>query len=241
MKKLFNETNLNENVIKAMGVKGMLNRTISTVGVNKMYEDTQMNEAFIVNGNALGYGFKEIGLDAGEKMFKSFVASVSTYLGMVKVANEKEAVALVLTSTDGKFKFAGIVEYHENADSKEPGNWSYVLTLNESDLEAVSKKKNLKKYLCGDDSFKNVFGKVAYDVGHFEFDEDLFMYDACIITIDTLIGVLSNEAKEGETVEIEMPGFFVASVEVEGAEKVMAIVPDGSMKELIKSDLSIEK
>ena len=47
-------------------------------------------------------------------------------------------------------------------------------------------------------------------------------------------------AKEGEEVNLELPGYFVASVVIDGGEKVMSLVPDGAMKRLIKDDAALE-
>lgn len=207
---------------------------------NKAFEETQTAQAFIVNANAKGFTFRDD--DMPERIYKAVIAAVSTYLGKVKVANPEQAVSLVLTDINGSFKFAGIVEYHENENNKdEPGNWSYVLTFNEEDLESVSKKRDLKKYLFGDDAFKNILDTVAYDVASIQFEHSRYMYDACLIAVDTLIGVLDKEAKENEVVDIEMPGYFVASVAVESGVKVFSITPEGAMKELIKGDIDLDK
>lgn len=208
--------------------------------VNKSFEETQTSQAFIVNANSLGYTFGED--DCPERIFKSFFAATATYLGKVKVSKEDEAVALVLTDVSGNFKFAGIVEYHENEENKdEPGNWSFTMTLNEDDIKAIEKNKELKKYLYGDDAFKNIFDKVSYDVGGIQFEHERYMYDACLLVVDTLVQVLDREAVENEIVDVEMPGYFTASVQVEGDEKVFAITPDGAMKALVKSDVALEK
>lgn len=208
--------------------------------VNKTFEETETTQAFFINAEAMGYTFKDD--DMPERIFKSVIAAISTYLGKVKVSKAEEAVALVLTDVNGVFRFAGIVEYHENETNKdEPGNWSYVLTFNEEDLESVCKKRNVKKFLFGDDAFKNILDKVSYDIGSITFEHSRFMYDACLLCVDTLIGILDKEAKEDEVVDVEMPGYFTASVEVEGGVKIFSIVPDGAMKELIKGDIDLDR
>jgi hypothetical protein len=60
------------------------------------------------------------------------------------------------------------------------------------------------------------------------------------LTIDTLVQVLDNEAQPNEVVDIEMPGYFVASVGIEDNMKVFSIVPDGHMKAIIKDDSALE-
>lgn len=211
-----------------------------TAAANKSLEDTEMHQAFIVNANSLGYAFGDD--DRPERLTKAFFASTSAYLSKVKVAKTDEAVALVLTDVSGVFKFAAIVEYHENeTDANEPGNWSYVMTLNEDDVTDLEKTKVVKKLLYNADDFKFVFDKVGYDIAGIEFEHQTYMFDACILVVDTLVQVLDREAKDGEIVDIEMPGYFTASVSVEGGEKVFAITPDGHQKEIIKDDSVLEK
>lgn len=208
-------------------------------GANKAYEDTEMHQAFIVNAAAIGFNFSDD--DRPERIVKAFFASTASYLSKNKIANTQEAVALILTDPSGNFKFAGIVEYHENENPDEPGNWSYVTTFNEDDVTNLEKSKSVKKLLYGSDPFKTVFDKVAYDVAGVSFEHDSYMYDACLLVIDTLTQVLDREAKIGEVVDIDMPGYFTASVAVEDDVKVMAITPDGHMKAIIKDDSSLEK
>lgn len=209
-------------------------------GAGKTYEETEMHQAFVVNANSIGYTFGDD--DRPERIVKAFFASSAAYLSKVKVSKADEAVALVLTDVTGNFKFAGIVEYHENKDNPdEPGNWSYVMTFDSKTLETLEKSKNVKKLLYSSDAFKGVFDKVAYDVACIQFQHQTYMFDACLLVIDTLLQVLDREAKEGEIVDIELPGYFAASVSVEDGEKVFAITPDGHMKQVIKDDTALDK
>ena len=236
MNKLFSQTKASEIVMSMMGI---MNK--SEIGAAKSFEETQMSQQYIVNINSAGYAFG--GDDIPERMFKSFIAATSVYLGKVKVSDPNVATALVLTDVSGNFMFAGIVQYHENEENKdEPGNWSYVLTLNEQDLTDLENSGvEVKKYLYGDDAFKAVLDKVAYDIGGIEFTRDSFMYNCCTILISTILQVLDSEAIANETVDIELKGYAVFSVSVENDDKTFAITPDGAMKVLIKSDVALDK
>jgi hypothetical protein len=209
-------------------------------GAAKSYGETEMHQAFVVNANSIGYTFGDD--DRPERIVKAFFASSAAYLSKVKVAKAEEAVALILTDVAGNFKFAGIVEYHENTENPdEPGNWSYTMTFNEKDVDSLEKKRTVKKLLYSSDAFKAVFDKVAYDVAAIQFQHNTYMFDACLLVIDTLLQVLDREAQEGTVVDIDLPGYFVASVSVEDGEKVFAITPDGNMKEVIKDDTALDK
>ena len=210
------------------------------MGANKTYEETEMHQAFVVNANSAGYTFGDD--DRPERIVKAFFAASAAYLSKVKVSKADEAVALVLTDISGNFKFAGIVEYHENTDNPdEPGNWSYIMTFDPKTLDNIEKNKGLKKLLYSSDAFKAVFDKVAYDVAAIQFQHQTYMFDACMLVVDTLLQVLDREAKEDEVVDIELPGYFTASVSIEDGEKIFAITPDGHMKQIIKDDTALDK
>ncbi len=218
----------------------LMRNLVPSIGANKAYEETEFHQALIVNADSIGYTF-DSNDDRPERIVKTFFAGVSTYLSKRKVSKADECVALVLQDISGAFKFAAIVEYFPNTDNPdEPGNWSYTMTLNEDDLTDLEKRKTVRKYLVGDDAFKSIMDKVSYDVGGFVFERDTFIYDACLLIVDTIIQVLDHEAKEGQVVDIEMPGYFVASVAVENGEKIFSITPDGHMKALVKSDIELD-
>ena len=233
--------NLNRTMFDAMYKKvAYATGLFENVGAGKTYEETEMHQAFVVNANSMGYTFGDD--DRPERIVKAFFASSAAYLSKVKVTKSDEAVALVLSDITGNFKFAGIVEYHENKDNPdEPGNWSYVMTFDPKTLDNLEKNKNVKKLLYSSDAFKGVFDKVSYDIAGIQFQHQTYMFDACVLVVDTLLQVLDREAKEGEVVDIELPGYFTASVSVEDGEKVFAITPDGHMKQIIKDDTALDK
>ena len=143
MNKAFSQTKVNT-IAKAMNLSKFIVAGNLINGAGKTFEETELSQAYTVNINNQGYAFG--GDDIPERMFKSFIAATSVYLGKVKVSDPNVATALVLTDVSGNFKFAGIVEYHENEENKdEPGNWSYVLTINEEDLTDLENTKEVKK------------------------------------------------------------------------------------------------
>lgn len=237
----FSNTNYKQAMINLATLRGIAqNLKLATLGATKAYEDTEFHQALIVNADSIGYTF-DSNDDRPERIVKTFFAGVSTYLTKRKVSKADECVALILQDTAGNFKFGAVVEYVPNEENPdEPGNWSYTMTFYEDDISDLEKRKTVKKFLVGDDAFKSIMDKVSYDVGGFVFERDTFIYDACLLVVDTILQVLDHEAKEGQTVDVEMPGYFVASVAVENGEKVFSVVPDGHMKAIIKSDIELD-
>jgi len=209
-------------------------------GAAKTMEETEMHQAFVVNANSMGYTFGDD--DRPERITKAFFASVSYFLSKQKVKKQDEATALILTDVAGNFKFAAIVQYHENEDNPdEPGNWSYVMSFDPKSVENLEKSKSVKKLLFSSSEFTSIFDKVGYDVAAIQFNHSSYIFDACLLVVDTLLQVLDREAKEDEVVEIELPGYFTAAVAVEDGEKVYSLTPDGHMKEVIKDDTALDK
>jgi len=209
-------------------------------GVNKSYEDTMFRQAFITAGDARGLQFYEA--DARpERIVKTVFVAISAFLSKRKVSKADEAEAFIIQDLSGNFRFAAIVEYHINeTNPDEPGNWSYVMTFNEDDLTDLEKRKKVNKFLIGDDAFKSIIDKTAYDVGSLSFEQEIFIYEACNMVIDAILQVLDTEAKPDCTVDIDLPGYVTASVAIENGEKVFSITPNGHLKVLIKSDVNLD-
>ena len=208
----------------------------------KNLKDSEYYNTFVINANSLGYKFGKEADPRPEALVKSFFAMSATMLGKTKKAKTDEATALILSDVMGNFKYGGIVEYHENIENpEEPGNWSYVTTFNEQDIINLEKKKTVNKILYSGSLFTEIFNTVSYDIGSIEWEKESYMTDGCMLVIDSLLQILDSEAKPGEVVDIEMPGYFKASVAIEDDEKIFSITPDGNMKNIIKSDIMIEK
>ena len=236
MMKSIKETNFGAMFNGVAKVIGLYNMN----GAAKSMDETEMHQAFVVNANSMGYTFGDD--DRPERITKAFFASVSAFLSKQKVKKQDEAVALILTDVAGNFKFAAIVQYHENEENPdEPGNWRYVMTFDPKAVENIEKNKTVKKLLFSSNEFTSVFDKVGYDIGAIQFQHSSYIFDACLLVVDTLLQVLDREAKEDEVVEIELPGYFTAAVAVEDGEKVYSLTPDGHMKEVIKDDTALDR
>ena len=238
MRKILSTQDINRAMNFVLWQNGRIRQHMESVA-NKSFEETEMKQTLVINADSMGYALDTD--DRPERLIKTVITSFAVYLSHRKVSKADEATALVLQDINGNFKFASIVEYHINeSNPDEPGNWSFVMTFNKDDLEDLEKRKTVKKYLVGDDTFRRIIDKCGYDVGGLQFERDTFYHDSCIMVIDTLTQVLDHEAKEGEVVDIEMPGYFTMSVAVENGTKIFSITPDGQLKALIKSDVALD-
>jgi hypothetical protein len=169
------------------------------------------------------------------KMYEAITIAISEFLGEVK---EKETkVALAIKDLKGNLRMAGIVQYHKNEENPDmPGNWSYVLTFDEEDL------KDCRIYESNDVSFQRFFNNAAYFKCNFTIDAYDLIQTAVVTAINCLLDYLDKNADPTEEKTIELEGYFVVSVVVDkSGKKIFSIVPDGSMKRLIKDDAAIQK
>lgn len=177
---------------------------------------------------------KNLAPEHTDKIAEILFESVALVLGQA-VTKEKPA-SFVIDRIDESFIAGATCEYHPNEDPEKPGNFSLSWTVNEDDIP-----KNVNLLSLKDPTvhayFKSVGGE-KYGMG-FKSAENLIT----IMTyfVECLIKWLDENAKKDERVEIEQEGVFKASVEIEDGEKVIAIEPDGLVKNLVKNDQNISK
>ena len=225
--------------INDMVNKGELMFTITPAMANKTLAETEYHQAFIVNSTSDGYAFGDD--DRPERLIKAFFAATAAFLSKKKVSKVDEAAALVLTDMSGAFQFGSVVQYHYNKDNPdEPGNWSYIQTFDQDDIDDIEKEVTVKKYLYSSEEFKVIFDKVAYDVAGIQFQHSDYMYTACLLIVNTMKQIMDREAKDKEVVDIELKGYFKAAVGIENGIKVFSITPADHMKEVIKDDIALD-
>lgn len=165
-------------------------------------------------------------------LYDTTLMAISDFLGQAKSKESKTALAV--KDVKGNLVVAGVVTYHKNEDENMPGNWSYEFTFEEEDLKGADVR------LSTDPHFQKVFQKTLKRLFGLAIDDPLAFQPAIEEAINVLKQWLDVNAKETEKVSVEQPGFFEASVSVEDGEKILAIIPDGAMKRLIKDDAAIE-
>lgn len=167
-----------------------------------------------------------------ENLYRILFGSFAEFLAGTK--QKGSSTAIVLEDLKGNFKLGGIVRYHENENPDMPGNWSYENTFKEEDIKDVDV---VHKTL--DQSFEVVVARVAHRLCNIMFSNPSYVYDVLLNCATTLIKYLDENAKEGEVVEVELPGYFVASVAVSDGKKEMSIVPGDAMKREVKEDAAL--
>lgn len=168
----------------------------------------------------------------GELCAQAFIASVTEFLHLVRSKEDKK-VALAVTDIQGKLLWAAVVEYHEGETAEEAGNISYTFTFDQADLE------NARIYNYNDAQFQKVMVGTSFRLNGIEFKKQSHMISIIDTFIEAIISWADVNASENkETVELD--GYFKLSTAIENGVKVVSMVPDGAMKQLVKDDKGFE-
>ena len=163
--------------------------------------------------------------------------ATSKCLGDVKDTTVPKAI--VYRGIDNSFLVAAIVEYLKNEDDPtdmSAGQWSYVWTLTESDIEncqAIDVRSN--------SLVVPYFYAALADKYHCSFNDR----DSCLrmmtLMVEMIIHWIKENTKDGEETVLSLEGVFVAKGAVEDGQVVVSIIPDGDMKVLIKNDEQLQQ
>ena len=167
-------------------------------------------------------------------MFDVIFTGTANLLSQAK--SKDKATAFTFRKIDGSLIAAAVVQYFENEDKKNPGNWSLVWTFDEADIP-----ENSLLIDFSDTQTHSYFRAVAGEKYGMRFEGVAELVDCLVYALSTLKKWLDENAKENAETSIELDGFFQARVAVENGEKIFAIEPDGEIKNLIKDDAAIEK
>ena len=180
--------------------------------------------------------YHEKGYDVAEghidKLYYVIMFGVANLLRDTK--SQEVPTTFKITGLKNKPVAAATVEYFDNGDN--PGNWSLTWTFNVEDIPENAVKIDLQ-----DDNTHSYFRVIAGEKWGMKFYDRTSIITLITYSMEQLYKWLDENAKEGETVEIELDGIFNAKVEVVDGVKKFAIDPAGEVKTIIKDDASIEK
>ena len=163
--------------------------------------------------------------------YSGLFAAMAEFLAIHK--NTEKKSALVIKDIKGDFMMAAIISYHvtedETSEETTPDNWYLAFTTYEDDLKDVE-----SIYSSNDLSFQSVLTTCLHSLYGIRFVFPQYIHTLVVNAVSTLTSWLDANAKADEVTEIECEGYFVASVAVEGDEKVLAITPSGELKKIIK-------
>lgn len=126
-------------------------------------------------------------------------------------------------------------------ESNDSGNWYLQFTLDEEEL----KGDDIEILPSSSPDFIDAVYKVLITEFRYRFSDGVpvntNMFSIMDAFIKTLLHWLDQNADAKEEVTVKLENYFEATVAIEDEEKVIAILPSGSLKRAIKSDIDLEK
>ena len=169
-----------------------------------------------------------------DKMFDTLFTGVSNLLNHSK--SMEHPVAFTFRKIDKSFIAGALVQFFDNEDKSNPGNWSLVWTFDEVDIPDTALKIDFS-----DPQTHSYFIATAGEKYGMQFKSDAMLADCLTYALIQLKKWLDENVAEDKTIGIECDGLFKARVAIESNEKAFALEADGEIKNLIKDDAAIEK
>lgn len=198
----------------------MAKKTMAETGIFQNYSVNMANKR---NMNAK--------TEYSEFVYEVMIASITEVLATKK--KKDEPVAFVFRDLKGNFKFGAIVSYEEES-SDMPGNWTYSFTFDEKDVADIANQTSIN-----DPDSAIIIRNEANARHGLVFTSNTYCFDVFEEAIDTLLEYLNVNATADDVLEVEFPGYFVASVGIEDGVKVFSMTPSASMKQAIKDDKAV--
>ena len=159
----------------------------------------------------------------------SLFAAIAHFLSAKK--RKDMSVGVKLTTTKGDFLVGASVAYVTNEeDEAMPGNWDFSMTFDEEEF------KPEVELTCNDGAFVNVLLNVAERLYGMNFNSTHYVGQMINLIMQVLRTHLDINARTDEAVSVVIPQSCTVSVVVEGDRKIMSIVPDEALKQIVKDD-----
>ena len=171
--------------------------------------------------------------------FKAMMCGVSEFLKTVK--SPKTPMAFTITDTEGNFIAGAYVVYNESPDTTDEasGNWNYAWTFYKDDIP-----ENATVYDIKSETTHKIITDAAFKYASAVYYGGEAIIDMFTICFSVLKDYLLEVATEDDVYEMEDPGVFEAQAKIENGEKVIALIPNGKLKSILKGengDETIEK
>ena len=203
------------------------------------FNATQISEDF---SKALGAEGLLIGKQHIFKVATTLFAGTSVALRKM-TTDQTIPRAIRFNRMNGDMVAAAKLEYIKNEDdpdSPASGQWNYTWTTDPSDLDdanvmvfGTAENRASDLILCYMHEAQKRFGM--------EFKDEITLVFMMNLMIEMLVDFVKQNTKDGEPCTLTLSDVFRITGEVEDGEIVVAIIPDGAMKVLVKNDTAIQE
>ena len=166
------------------------------------------------------------------RIVETIVSGTSDFLAQVKAKDA--GVALTFDNTKGEMIMAAVVEYNDNAEGDNQGNWNFYFTFDPKDVEGK------RRYQISLQQVHSVIARRGYELCRIRFATPNLITEYAVIFATLMREFLETNAKDGEEFSVEHEGYFLATSAVEDGIVEKSLLPDGAMKRLIKDDAATE-
>lgn len=171
--------------------------------------------------------------DAAMDMAEVFIVGTSNLLR--EAENKEYPVAVVFEEPNGEFSVAAIVRFILPEDEKMPGHWDYAWTFYKEDIPDNARIRKISEV-----DTHVYYRAVAGQKFSFGFESPASLSDCGNFFFKCLSQFLTDNAKEGEEITLNLEGVFQARAAVENEEVVKSLEITGEIKAIVKNDAGQE-
>ena len=173
------------------------------------------------------------------------VLFAGTSVALKKMANGDKTIprAIRFNRMNGDMVAAAKLEYIKNdddPDSPASGQWNYTWTTNPDDIADA----NVMTFGTAEDRSSDLLLCYVYESQKrfgMEFKDEITLVFMMNLMIEMLVDFVKQNTKDGDPCTLTLTDVFRITGAVEDGEIVIAIVPDGAMKVLVKNDAAIQE
>lgn len=183
----------------------------------------------------LGYNFwPERTMDIYNIVF----ASIASFLKR-NHSKRNKVTGVAVRDTEGNFIIGGVLSYIEPEEgSEDKGNFNLEFVINENDFKEIEIDNLIEDYE------RELFTESehqAWNLANARWADVKCMWDLYRVAIETLVQYISKNLDESpdERIELVSKGIFTAVGVVKDGEKIIAIVPGASIKQMVKDDINL--
>ena len=193
---------------------------------------TNFSKAFLDEG----LNYPENGVPA---TYAGIFTAVAVFLSSIK--DKEKTMALVIDNVKGDIEFGAYVKWIGGETDEDGGNWNLVASFDPADFVESDDMKVIKfSSGAADNTIRYCsMRQKPYAIGY---NSDIILKRAVCLSVAGIKEWLSDNAKEGEDVYLNLPGIFEAKVRIEeDGTKSMSLEFSEEVTQNIKKDEDDQK
>ena len=192
-------------------------------------KETPIPSLFCQDLKALNLDFD---MEAVLPAFESIMLTIGSFLGSMK--DKEKACAVTINNARDELELGAIVKYIPGEEEGAKGSWTLDFTFDPSDLADA----RIISFNSG--NIDTLLRATAAQTYGLQFNTTSGMRQSIISFAQVIKKWLDANASDKEIQELDLPGFFTASVEIVNGEKVFGFEPAEEISQKVKYDAGEE-